>query len=60
VERATRELLTSKGWRGRAKASGVPVDQPVAHVFRFEGEKVDQCHAYFDRAEALKAVGLDQ
>ena len=43
---------------GRARGSGVPVEFPLAHVFRFRGELVDQWHAYPDRQEALKAVGL--
>jgi ketosteroid isomerase-like protein len=45
---------------GRAKGSGVPVEFPLAHVFRFRGELVDQWHTYPDRAEALKAVGLEE
>jgi ketosteroid isomerase-like protein len=45
---------------GRAKGSGVPVEFPLAHVFRFRGELVDQWHAYPDRAEALEAVGLEE
>jgi ketosteroid isomerase-like protein len=45
---------------GRAKGSGVPVEFPLAHVFRFRGALVDQWHTYPDRAEALKAVGLEE
>ena len=45
---------------GRARGSGVPVEFPLAHVFRFRGELVDQWHAYPDRQEALKAVGLEE
>jgi ketosteroid isomerase-like protein len=44
---------------GRARESGVPVEFPLAHVFRFHGELVDQWHAYPDRQEALKAVGRE-
>jgi ketosteroid isomerase-like protein len=43
---------------GGAKGSGVPVEFPLAHVFRFRGGLVDQWHAYPDREAALKAVGL--
>jgi ketosteroid isomerase-like protein len=43
---------------GVAKGSGVPVELPLAHLFRFRGKQVDRWHAYADRAEALKAVGL--
>jgi ketosteroid isomerase-like protein len=45
---------------GCAKLSGVPIDAPFAHVWRFRDEQVDLWHAYTDRREALKAVGLDQ
>jgi ketosteroid isomerase-like protein len=46
--------------RGRAKGSGVPIDAPYAHVWRFRGEQVDLWHAYSDRQAALKAVGLEE
>jgi ketosteroid isomerase-like protein len=45
---------------GVAKASGVPMVFPLAHVFRFTGEQVDRWHTYADRQEALKAVGLEE
>src|SRR2546421_6874275 len=45
---------------GRARGSGIPVEFPLAHVFRFRGELVDQWHAYPHRQEALKAVGLEE
>ncbi len=44
--------------RGRAKGSGVPIDAPYAHVWRFRGAQVDLWHAYSDRDAALRAVGL--
>ena len=43
---------------GRARGSGVSVEFPLAHVFRFRGGLVDQWHAYPDRHAALQAVGL--
>src|SRR5439155_4669061 len=43
---------------GCARGSGVPVEFPLAHVFRFRGGLVDQWHAHADRHTALKAVGL--
>jgi ketosteroid isomerase-like protein len=43
---------------GRARGSGAPVAFPLAHIFRFRGELIDQWHAYPDRQDALKAVGL--
>jgi ketosteroid isomerase-like protein len=45
---------------GRAKLSGVPIDAPFAHVWRFRDEQADLWHAYTDRRVALKAVGLDE
>jgi ketosteroid isomerase-like protein len=45
---------------GRAKGSGVPVEDHLAHVFRFRGGQVDRWHTYSDRREALKAVGLEK
>jgi ketosteroid isomerase-like protein len=44
---------------GCARGSGVPVEFPLAHVFRFRGGLVDQWHAHADRRTALKAVGLE-
>ncbi|HTU80191.1 MAG TPA: nuclear transport factor 2 family protein [Solirubrobacteraceae bacterium] len=46
--------------RGHAKVSGVPFDDPYAYVARFRGEQIDLWHAYSDRTEALKAVGLEE
>jgi ketosteroid isomerase-like protein len=44
--------------RGRAHGSGVPLDQPVAHVWTLHGREVKQLRLYPNRAEALEAVGL--
>lgn len=44
--------------RGRGKSSSVPIDTPQTHVWRFTGRRADLWQVYFDRAEALKAVGL--
>jgi ketosteroid isomerase-like protein len=44
--------------RGRARASGVPLDQQVAQVWTWRGEKVRQVEGYSDPDEALRAVGL--
>ena len=45
---------------GVARGSGVAVDMPLAHMFRFRGKQVDRWHTYADRAEALKAAGLEE
>jgi ketosteroid isomerase-like protein len=44
--------------RGRARASGVPIDAPFAHVATFGGSQIVHWHAYAHRNEALAAVGL--
>jgi ketosteroid isomerase-like protein len=44
--------------RGRARASGVPIDAPFAHVATFRGSQITHWHAYAHREEALEAVGL--
>jgi ketosteroid isomerase-like protein len=53
------EIVVFVRLSGRAKKSGVQVDGPFAHVFRFRGELVDRWHTYADRREALEAVGLE-
>jgi ketosteroid isomerase-like protein len=42
--------------RGRAHASGIPLDEPVAHVFTFRDGRISRQHVYESRDEALKAV----
>jgi hypothetical protein len=44
--------------RGCARASGVPIDAPFAHVISFRGKLIERWHAFADRDEALEAVGL--
>jgi ketosteroid isomerase-like protein len=45
---------------GVARGSGVAVELPLAHVFRFRGKQIDRWHTYAERDEALKAVGVDE
>ena len=45
---------------GVARGSGVAVDMPLAHMFRFRGKQVDRWQTYADRAEALNAAGLEE
>ncbi len=44
--------------RGRARRSGVPIDEWFAHIATFRGSEIIHWHAYARRAEALEAVGL--
>jgi ketosteroid isomerase-like protein len=44
----------------RGVSSGVDVDQHPAFLFRFRDGRIVRIRAYLDRAEALKAVGLEK
>lgn len=44
--------------RGRVKAGGAWIDQPIGCVFTFGGEKIIRLDGYFSWAEALRAVGI--
>lgn len=46
--------------RGGARASGIPLDEPVAHVVTHRGGKVATMQPYANRNEALEAVGLSE
>jgi ketosteroid isomerase-like protein len=45
-------------WSGHAAGSGAPVEMKMAQVWTVEGGKIRRGEEYFDRAEALEAVGL--
>jgi ketosteroid isomerase-like protein len=44
--------------RGRAKGSGVPLDDRIAHVWTWRNEKPWRAEAYTDPREAFEAIGL--
>ena len=44
----------------RGKASGVQIDLRIAHLWTIRSGKAVRMQAYFDRAEALKALGLEE
>jgi ketosteroid isomerase-like protein len=46
--------------RGRGRASGIDIEQPVAYVGEFEQRLVRRLRAYLDPAQALEAVGLPE
>jgi ketosteroid isomerase-like protein len=46
--------------RGRAHASGIPLDEPVAHVFTFRDGQIAKLHVFENRDKALEAVGLSE
>jgi hypothetical protein len=43
---------------GRGAASGVPIDQPVAVLVAFEGEKAMWAKSFPSKNDALEAAGL--
>jgi ketosteroid isomerase-like protein len=43
---------------GRGAGGGVPVDQLIAILFRFQGEKLVSAKSFASKEEALEAVGL--
>ena len=45
---------------GHGEASGAPVEMELAHVLTMRNGKVARIAEYFDRAEALEAVGLSE
>jgi ketosteroid isomerase-like protein len=44
--------------RGTARASGVPLDERVAHIWTWRDEKILRVERYSDPAQAFRAVGL--
>ena len=49
-------LIVLGMWRARARATGVQVEVPFAHVQRFRDGKVVYFRNYIDSAEPLKAL----
>jgi ketosteroid isomerase-like protein len=47
-------------WSGHGSASEVPIDMQLAQCFTIEDGKIRRIEEYFDRAEALEAVGLSE
>ena len=45
---------------GRGEGSGIQIDQVLAIVADFRDGKMFRLKSYFDQAEALKAVGLEE
>ena len=46
--------------QGRGRGSGAPVDAPMANIMDFRGGRIWRARVYLDRADALKAVGLEE
>jgi ketosteroid isomerase-like protein len=45
---------------GKGTTSGVPVEMELAQIWTFRGGKVERVEEYFDRSQALEAVGLSE
>jgi ketosteroid isomerase-like protein len=45
---------------GRGRGSHAWVDSPTGTIFEFVGGKMSRLRTFLDRAEALKAVGLEE
>ena len=45
---------------GRGRGSGVRVDMPIANILDFRGGRIWRSRVFYDRAEGLKAVGLEE
>jgi ketosteroid isomerase-like protein len=52
-------LLELTRLRARGRGSGIPVEQQFARIWEFRGEKAARLHVYLDRAEALRAAGIE-
>ena len=53
-----KHVLVLARMTGRGAVSGVPIDQPVAVLVAFEGEKAVWAKSFLSKDEALEAVGL--
>ena len=52
------DVLAFVPWRVRGKGSGAEAMMPIVHRWTFANGEVIRMQAYFDRDEALAAVGL--
>ena len=46
--------------RGHGRSSGVAVEQTTMNLYTLRGAKVARVEVYSERADALKAVGLEE
>jgi ketosteroid isomerase-like protein len=53
-------VLAATRHHGRGKHSGVQVDQRIFQVLTLRNGKIVQLRMYYGRADALKAVGLEE
>ena len=53
-------VVVRTSFRGQGGGSGVPVDQTVFHLIEFDDGLVVRAQAWFERDQALEAVGLSE
>jgi ketosteroid isomerase-like protein len=53
-------VFTWNRYTGRGRESGVPADWHLAIIFTIRDGKIVRAEEYFDRNEALEAVGLSE
>ena len=53
-------VFTWARWTGRGRGSGIVAEWVLATVFTLRDGRVIRAEEYFDRAEALEAVGLSE
>jgi ketosteroid isomerase-like protein len=53
------QALVWARWSGHGAESGVPIEMEMAQVITIESGKIRRIEEYMDRAEALRAAGLE-
>ena len=54
------QVLVLSRFRATVEGSPVPVELPIGSIFSFRGPKISRVAAYYDRNEALEALGLSE
>ena len=60
TEAAGDRVFTWSRWTGRGRGSGIDAEWWLATVFTLREGRVIRAEEYFDRTEALRAVGLSE
>ena len=60
IETDEDRVLLLAVFRGRGRESGVPVEQPFAHLYEVHEGMVRSMREFLDRADALEAAGLSE
>jgi ketosteroid isomerase-like protein len=54
------QVLVLSRFRATVEGSEVPVELPIGSIFSFDGDKIIRVAAYYDRKEALAAMGFSE